>query len=144
MHRDYSKANAGGQEGEKERTLKAFRERIGKHVENSLRLFSDPTTPEILRRSVLAGAMICYREGLPGTSRVKDVVVRAFADYQDYPQGLWPSLAAWAMEDFDVANADDTLEEMIRQASDRKTKDFLQYRKRMRMDQKRRSSGDPN
>ena len=130
MHKEYVDAARNApphQQAGRQKTLREFTERVGRYVENSLKWFSDPTTPLRLRGRLLAGARICYRDGVPGSGGVKDVVVQAFTDYQDYPESLWPELARYAMEDFQVPNANEILEQMIRHTSDDSIKRRLQF-----------------
>lgn len=138
MFKDYTDAARGDvphQRAEKEQRLTEFSQRVEQYVADILKLFSDPTTPMgryEFRARLLGDAMICYREGLPGAARAKDVVIDAFAHYQDYPESLWPTLAAYAIDDFHVPNANEVLDEMISKASDEginSVKDQLQYRK---------------
>lgn len=132
MHKDYSDASRDDVQdkpAERKKKLKQFRERVGKYLEDNLKLFSDPTTPVPLRQRLLAGAVICYQQGVPGSGGAKEIVLQAFANYRHYPEGLWPQLARYAMEDFHVANADDVLDQMIRETSDASLTRQLQYHK---------------
>jgi len=132
MYKDYSDASredAQDKQAERQKTLKEFTERVGKYQENNLKLFSDPTTPSTLRRLLLAGAMTCYQQGVPGSGGVKEVVIKAFTNYQNYPESLWQQLARYAIEDFHVANANDILDQMIHQVRDESIKRLLQSRK---------------
>lgn len=139
MYKDYSGAArcaAPDQRLQSENSLKELSGRIERYVENTLVIFHDPTTPTApypFRQRVLESALICNRENLPGSARVKDVVLGALARYQQYPQALWPQLAWAAIEDFHDPSAQDVLEEMIGEASnaDRNSvKKSLQYIKR--------------
>ncbi|NQU23712.1 MAG: hypothetical protein HQ567_20715 [Candidatus Nealsonbacteria bacterium] len=133
MYKDYGDASqddAQDNQTEREKTLKEFTERVGKYLENNLKLFSDPTTPLTLRQRLLIGAVFCYQQSIPGSGGTKEIVLQAFANYRDYPEGLWQQLARYAMEDFHVTNADDVLDQMIRETSDESLKGLLQYQKK--------------
>jgi phosphopantetheinyl transferase (holo-ACP synthase) len=91
----------------------------------------DPKTPLPLRRSLLNGAVLYYREGLAGRDAAKEAIIKAFANFPDYPEALWPQLAQYAKADLKVENANEILEQMIGHTSDDSIRKQLETRKRI-------------
>jgi len=132
MFKDYRGAlRSNTQDKQAEKELEAFAEQVGKYFENNRKLLSDVATPSTLREKLLAGMMVCYKESLPGSGSAKDIVIQAVTNYRDYPESLWPQLAAYAVDDLHMANVDTILDQMISQAVDTTIGGKIQVQKSM-------------
>ncbi len=119
------------QDTQTEQELNVLTEQVSTYLENTRKLISDSTTPLILRKKLLTGMTVCYKQGIPCSGTARDFVIHVVANYRDYPESLWPQIAYYVVDDLHIANADTILDKMISQADDKMVKKKIQALKSM-------------